>query len=68
MDNKLRVKKWIEISKILEENPDAYVICPKCNIGKLKVITVQVSDSKKQDKYITCTNCKETFLMTGYSD
>ncbi len=61
-------KGWIEAAKILAEDPDKKIICPKCNVGYLFTKDVLWEDGKKCDRYFICSYCNAYNTATFFID
>jgi len=60
-------KRWLQAITILGEDPSKAVLCPKCNIGYLKMKDVPWENGQKCDRHFICPNCNAyntvTFLI-----
>lgn len=52
------ISKWVEVVKILGQNPSIIVICPECEQENLTVTDVDnPSNSIEFERYMFCPKC-----------
>jgi hypothetical protein len=68
MSNNKKLSKWLEAARILGEDPNQKVLCPKCELGYLLIEDVTVESEKKCVRHLSCPNCNEYVAFTFLID
>lgn len=62
---KSSTKRWLEAGYILQNDPNAIITCPECNVGKLIVKDEPIDNSSTRiDRYLICDTCGKWNVIT----
>ena len=65
---KARSRKWVEISRILESEPDAKITCPECAESTIEVTDVPFPKQPQRiDRYLICPRCTASVVLSRVS-